>query len=1227
MTRFASFAFSVALLGLLVSNTPSTVTAVQQSITSDRTVGHSTTTLQDGTRLVVGGFVAGQPTADVFIVDAAGKATRFARPLQWPRAEHTATVLPDGRVLILGGVGGRGRVERRAEIIDVAQGVISRSELSLSPRTGHTATLLTDGRVFIAGGRDDTAAALDTAQIVNPDSRDVVDLSLISPRAGHRAVLQADGTVLLTGGSSAPELYVPGADVIVPAGGEMPSTPVVLAGSVPGDGTRDVPADTRIALRFSGALSPGSVNSQSLQLSGRGITVPASLSFAENGRLLFLTPIGGLVAGETYVLVAHGLRAADGTPLSTVSLSFTTKGPSARDRGEAPVPGDVWTPGGPDRWRSGTGRSPWQDLPPLSAAEGVTALAGQVLGLNGRPIADVELEIDGHIARSDRTGRFLLRLEDLQTGRHVLEIDGGSASNPGRRYGFFEAGVQIVAGETTALPFTIWMPVLDLAHAVTIASPTTQETIITTPHIPGLELHLPAGTSIRDEDGNPVTQVSITPIPVDRPPFPLPAGVEVPIYFTIQPGGAYVATYGDSSKKARLHYPNYTAQAVGTRMDFWHYEPEGRGWYIYGEGEVVPPGRQVVPDPGVGIYEFTGAMISTGGTPPPTSAPPGEPQRGDPVGVSSGLFLLHKTDLLLRDVMPISVTRSYRPGDTASRAFGIGSTHGYDLRLWRPSLANYDDVALILPDGARIEYERIDGGTGFVDMILTHTTSPTAFYGSVITWNGNGFDLAMKDGTVLVFGDSAPLQAIRDRFGNTITLVRTSGQTGKIDRILSPHGRWISLTYDAAQRITQATDNIGRSVTYTYDAGRLWKVTDAAGGVTEYTYDTSDRMLTIKDARGITYLTNTYDSNGRVATQTLADGGVFEFDYTLDGSGRVTQTDVTDPRGFVERFTFNSAGRHTSRTEAFGTSLERTTTLVRDATSQRVTSVMDSLGRETTYSYDTHGNVTSIVRLAGTTDAVTTTFTYEPAYQQIASATDPLNHTTTFGYDYEGRLTSITDPLNHQTTFTYNGAGQPLSVTNAVNETVSFGYFGGDLVSVTSPLGHVTTMFTDSAGRVVRTTDPLGRSSQVTYDPLDLATAIVDAIGGTTSFTYDANGNLLTLTDARSKTTTWTYNNMDRVATRTDPLTRQESFTYDLNGNPLTWTDRKGQITTYAHDALNRQTFVGFDTTGAPPTYQSSVTTTYDAGDRATQIVDSGAGTISRTYDLLDRLTQEATPE
>jgi RHS repeat-associated protein len=94
-----------------------------------------------------------------------------------------------------------------------------------------------------------------------------------------------------------------------------------------------------------------------------------------------------------------------------------------------------------------------------------------------------------------------------------------------------------------------------------------------------------------------------------------------------------------------------------------------------------------------------------------------------------------------------------------------------------------------------------------------------------------------------------------------------------------------------------------------------------------------------------------------------------------------------------------------------------------------------------------------------------------------------------------------------------------------------------------------------------------------------------------------------------------------------DPLTRQESFTYDLTGNLRTWTDRKGQVTSYQYDALDRLTIVGFGTTGNPPTYASTITTTYDDGNRVTQVLDSVAGTIERTCDLLDPLTQEDTPE
>jgi YD repeat-containing protein len=189
--------------------------------------------------------------------------------------------------------------------------------------------------------------------------------------------------------------------------------------------------------------------------------------------------------------------------------------------------------------------------------------------------------------------------------------------------------------------------------------------------------------------------------------------------------------------------------------------------------------------------------------------------------------------------------------------------------------------------------------------------------------------------------------------------------------------------------------------------GQVWTL--LRGGVTEYTYDTADRMLTITDPRSIVFLTNQYDTNGRVVEQTLADSSTYEFDYTLDGSGNVAQVDVTNPRGSVTRTAFNAGRYSVSVTEAYGTALARTTTITRQSGTHLVTSVTDPLNRQTDFTYDSHGNPTSITRLAGTVDAVTTTMTYEPQFHQVASITDALSHTTTFSYDSRGQLTGVTD--------------------------------------------------------------------------------------------------------------------------------------------------------------------------------------------------------------------------
>jgi RHS repeat-associated protein len=1193
--------------------------------------GQTATQLPDGTWLLVGGRASGRATGVAAIWDPqTGRATSIRTGLQRPRADHTATILPNGSVLILGGLTPDGTLATTAEVFDPRVQRFETTAVNVGARASHSATVLTDGRVLIAGGIGEDGAIRSDAEIWDPAANHTAPpVAMREARRGHTATLLDDGSVSVEGGLGGTgtvtlrEQFLPENETFV-TGIPTPLADdvVFLAGSIPAHGARDVTVDAVVGVRFSQPLQIHTLNSRTVSVNGPQGAIPTAVVPAEDGRLVFLTPVRRLEPATTYHVTVVGAVQRGGAPLAPTGITFTTASNERRDPPAAED--DVWTPE-PGKWRTDRPGSPWQQLPPLQAPPGVTALSGQVLLQHGAPLADVTLTIDGHETRTDRTGRFLLPLPGVGSGHEELVIDGTTANKPGKTYGLFEVGYPVTAGRTVVLPFTIWMPRIDTAHSVTIASPTTAETVITTPRIPGLELRLAPNTVIRDPEGQVVRQVSITPIPVDRPPFPLPNQTEVPIYFTVQPGGAYVHVYGKSSVKgARLVYPNYTSQKPGTVMDFWHYDPEEKGWHVYGKGAVNASGRQVVPDPGVAIYEFTGAMISTAGSPPDD---PGTGPFGDPVNASTGVFVYRKADLHLPDLLPIALTRTYRTADPVSRAFGIGAKHPYDIHLWRPNFT-YETADLILPDGTRIHYVCENPNDTLGELRFEHTASPTAFYESKFRWNGTGWDLTLKDGTVYVFGDNAPLQAIRDRFGNTLTVQHSSGQGGTITRLVSPNNRWVAFTYDTSFRITQATDNIGRTVGYQYDgSGRLWKVTDAVGGVTEFSYDTSHRMLTIKDPRGITYLTNQYDSNGRVSQQTQANTGVFGFDYTLNGSGKVTQTDITDPEGHVTRTTFNGDGYLVGQIEAYGTSLARTTAITRASGSNLVTNVEDGLSRDTAYTYDSLGNLTSVTELAATADAVTTSMTYEPAFNQIATVTDPLSHTTAFTYDAQGRLTTITDPLSHQTSFTYNAAGQALTVTNALSETTTFAYLNGDLVSVTDPLSRVSTRVFDGAGRLLRSVSPSGHSLESEYNAVNHVTKIVDPLGGQTTFTYDGNGNLLTLTDARSKTTTWTYDSMDRVATRTDPLSRQESFDYDLNGDLTSWTDRKGQVTTYTYDGLRRQTFAGFGTTGTPPTYASTVTTTYDAGDRATTIVDSGAGTITRTFDLLDRLTEEETPE
>jgi RHS repeat-associated protein len=918
---------------------------------------------------------------------------------------------------------------------------------------------------------------------------------------------------------------------------------------------------------------------------------------------------------------AKGSSVAQSTSARPSELHVTTK---ARDllspavRSFHPAGSGAWYPPARNRgglaWRTELPASPWAKLAPVSAGPGATSLAGQALKLNGLPLAGLHVAIENTDlgTRTDAEGQFLL--QGAPAGHQVLAVEG--ATIDGLRYGTFEIGVQITAHQQTTLDAPIWMTPLDSAGEHWIGSPTRGPVTITTPRIPGLEVRIPAGTVIRDASGRVVHNLNITAVPVDRPPFPLPFFVDVPLYFTVQPGRAYL------SKGAQIVYPNYTHLPAGQRVSFWNYDPDGRGWYIYGQGTVTPNGKQVIPDPGVRVWEFTGSMITGSPKPPKTGTLPGTASNGgDPVDLSTGLFNYHKTDLVLPDTIPIVIERSYRQGDSNSYSFGVGTSSLYDMRLWSEN--NYHEADLVLPDGGTVLYKRVSSGEGFEEAEYKATGTPSMFYDSTIKWNGSvpGWDLTLTNGTTYVFGELAPLQAIRNRQGQQLTITREKGQTGNITQITSPHGRWVKFAYNGSNDITEIKDNGGRTLKYAYNKeGLLESATDPAERTTKYGYDTAGDMTSITDARGNKYVEVEYNANDRVAKQTDGDKGTFEFSYALGGSGKVESATVTEPRGNKRKVTFNSEGFSTSETAALGGSVEQTTTFERQAGTGFVLSMTDARSRKTAYEYDSYGNVTSVTQLAGTASAQTTKYAYEPQTSELAKETDPLSHSTTYEYNSLGELVARTDALGHTTHIEYNSDGQPSVITNPLGKKTTLAYEAGELTSVTDPLGRTSRQFLDTLGRVASQTTPSGLRTLYGYDPDNELTSITSPSSAQSTIEYDADGDITAVTDPRKDKTTATYDVMDRLESETDPLGKTMRWAYDTAGFPTEITDRRGLLTTLEYDPLGRLTSASFGVSGK--TAQSSITYGYDSGNRLTSIEDTAGGNYKLGYDELNRLTE-----
>lgn len=167
--------------------------------------------LPNGTVLVTGGAGAsGAGSAGAAVYDPQAGTWSPTGAMQTARRLHTATLLADGRVLVVGGISGAAAFPEAgvatAELLDPDTGEWTTTGTLHGPRWGHAAVLLGDNRVLVSGGvttrSGQSEKALRTAELYDPDTGEWTETTpMTDARTGHAAVLLGNGQVLVCGGA------------------------------------------------------------------------------------------------------------------------------------------------------------------------------------------------------------------------------------------------------------------------------------------------------------------------------------------------------------------------------------------------------------------------------------------------------------------------------------------------------------------------------------------------------------------------------------------------------------------------------------------------------------------------------------------------------------------------------------------------------------------------------------------------------------------------------------------------------------------------------------------------------------------------------------------------------------------------------------------------------------------------------------------------------------------
>ena len=397
-----------------------------------------------------------------------------------------------------------------------------------------------------------------------------------------------------------------------------------------------------------------------------------------------------------------------------------------------------------------------------------------------------------------------------------------------------------------------------------------------------------------------------------------------------------------------------------------------------------------------------------------------------------------------------------------------------------------------------------------------------------------------------------------------------------------------------------------------------------------------------------------YDAEGN-ATETTIEGveGGFAFSHTtVTGFNAAGEPTSMNPPGFgtadVTSFTYDPT-RGNLVMETRTDPVVGTTTFGYDAFNRR-TSVTDPNGVEATTAYDALDRVTEVRHLGAIpADDLVTTYVYT-VFGDLGRVTRPHGNVVEYGYDGVGRLVTIErgsdaatpgerivytlDDYGHRTREELQRWDGALWVVDAATD---FEYSTRcHLDRVIQAGGTVTEYDYDCDGNLEREWDAnhpsAGKTNPATrvyaYDALDRLTSVTEPWGGAgggtavTSYGYDVQDHLTSVTDAEGTTTTYTFSDRDLMTEELSPVSGTTVHTYDAHGSPETSTDARSVTVTRIYDVADRVTFLDY------PDSTLDTTFTYDdpgvpfSKGRLTAITRDGLS-VDYAYDRFGRPTQD----